>query len=105
MAVYHKKFRNTGLNVLGKSYTVDGEGKLTPGPDEAACEFLASLPNYEVRPDAKAKPKAEKPKAEPKAEPSADEILAEVAEAAEEAPPKPKRTRRKRKPAAKKKAE
>ena len=49
MAVFHKKYKNTGLNAMGVSYQIGDDGRLSPDPDEKAAKTLAQLANYEIR--------------------------------------------------------
>ena len=97
MAVYHKKYRNTGLHAFGQDYAIDADGLLTPEPSAEAAAKLAQLPNYRVEESPKAKPA---PKPAPKAKP-APELAPEKEESAKEteAAPAPKRRRTRRKTA------
>ena len=63
MAVYHKKYRNTGLNAFGKEYTIGDDGLLSPEPSPEAAARFRLFPNYRV---VETPPPAEAPVEEPK---------------------------------------
>ena len=91
MAVYHKKYKNTGLNAFGQSFTIDADGLLSPTPDDETAAKLCQLGNYKLVEDApKAKAKAKK------AEAVAEEAPAEEKkEPAKKAAPKKKPAKKK----------
>ncbi len=97
MAVFHKKYRNTGLQAFGQAFTVGADGRLSPDPDAATEAALGQLNNYEVRAEKKAPApkKVEKPKEEPKEEAPTPEAKAELEESETKPAPKKKRTRKK----------
>jgi len=91
--VFHKKYRNTGLNAFDQSFSIDKDGKLSPDPDDATAAKFLMLENYELGKEAPKKPEAAK--APKKAE------AAEPAEKPSKAAPK-KTTPRRKKASAKK---
>ena len=102
MPIYHKKYRNTGLNACGCHFQIGPDGLLTPDPDEETKVFLLGCANYEERGGAE-EPKVEEPKVEePVSEEPKDSPAPEKEEEKEKATAAPKRRTSRKKRTSKK---
>ena len=93
MSIYHKKYRNTGLNACGCHFQIGPDGRLTPDPDEKTKVFLLGCANYEERGGAE-EPKVEEPVSEEPKDSPAPEKEEEKEKAT--AAPKRRTSRKKR---------
>jgi hypothetical protein len=53
--VFHRKYRNMGLQAFGQSFQIGDDGRLSPDPDAATEAAFEGLANYKLVP-AKAVP-------------------------------------------------
>jgi hypothetical protein len=64
MAVFHKKYRDTGLQAFDCAFKIGPDGRLSPDPEPEVEAQLAQLPNYTIVDEGKSAPKkAPKPDA------------------------------------------